>query len=95
MFTITLPRLNRTIETRGEITLLELLRAHDVPLANSCSGEAVCGWCKVRILKGLDTLHPPTQDERELRDKQAFLNEERLACQIWVQQDMEIDTDYW
>ncbi len=95
MYKISLPQLNRTIETGGDITLLELLRAHDIPLANSCSGEAVCGWCKVRIVNGLDTLHDPTRDEQELRQKQAFLPEERLACQIWVEQDMAIDVPYW
>ena len=95
MYKIHLPKLKRSIETRGEITLLELLRAHDIPLANSCSGEAVCGWCKVRIVKGLSSLHAPTQDERELRQKQAFLPDERLACQIWVEQDMTIEVDYW
>ncbi len=90
-----MPRLNKTIQVSGAEILLEALRAHDIPLANSCSGEAVCGWCKVRVLKGLDALHTPTQDEQELRQKQAFLPDERLACQIWVEQDMTIDVAYW
>lgn len=92
---IKIPQLDIIIPTPGQVTLLELLRHKQVPIANSCSGEAVCGWCRVRILDGLDELDRPTADEQELIAKKKFPPGERLACQIWVESDLTIATDYW
>ena len=77
------------------MTLLELLKFHQVPIGHSCSGEAVCGFCRIRILKGEKELHPRTEDERRIADKKNIPPNERLACQIWVECDLTIETDYW
>lgn len=92
---IRLPKLKKEIETSGDVTLLQLLRDHDIPVANSCSGEAICGWCKVTVTEGINKMHPPTNDENILREKKNLRKHERLACQIWVETDLTIDTDYW
>ncbi|MGD9899601.1 MAG: 2Fe-2S iron-sulfur cluster-binding protein [Calditrichaceae bacterium] len=92
---ISLPKLKKEIKTAGDVTLLRLLRDHDIPVANSCSGEAICGWCKVKIVDGIKELHPPTTDENIFSAKKGLKAHERLACQIWVETDLTIDTDYW
>lgn len=92
---IYLPQQERTIETPGKITLLELLRHKQVFIATSCSGEARCGQCIVKILDGREQLHAPTIDEKEMLSREDFQSGMRLACQIWVECDLTIATDYW
>jgi len=92
---IDIPKLDKTIETGGDVTLLELLRHNQVPVAHSCSGDAACGFCRVKIVGGLQNLHPPTEDEKLLIQRKKFPPDQRLACQIWVETDLTIDTDYW
>gem|GEM_PF-280074 len=94
-FKIHLPRLDKTIETEGNKTLLSLLHQNDIPLASSCNGDAVCGWCKVQIIRGLESLHPPTNRELHLKKRHLFKDNERLACQTQAEQELSITTTYW
>ncbi len=95
MYKIILLPHNQLIITRGQATLLDILVANQVPIGHSCAGDAVCGWCKVRVVSGLETCTPPTGDEQYLRRTRKMADDERLACQIWVESDMTISTDYW
>lgn len=66
---------------RGQ-TLLEISRANGVPHMSVCGGRARCSTCRVRILKGLETLTAPSAAEQRTLDRVAAPPGVRLACQI-------------
>ena len=76
-------------------TILAAANQGKVPIGQSCSGDGICGWCKVRVLKGQDHLMPPTALERQLMHSQAFAPDERAACLARVNGDVTVTTTYW
>lgn len=53
----------------------------DIRIPQACGGQAECGTCRIRLLKGeLTPISPP---ERELRERhhKRFMGAERLSCQ--------------
>lgn len=67
------------------LSLMEVLKAWEYPIAATCRGIAQCATCHVIVLKGLEQL--PEADDKEI-DKLDLLPEadykSRLACQIKV-----------
>lgn len=76
-------------------SLLAAARRHGVPLAASCSSEAVCGDCIVRVVSGPDALTPPDAAERAWRERTGYDGPGRLACRTCVLRDCAISTTYW
>lgn len=74
----------------GEL-LLEGLKRNKVPISSSCGGNATCGTCKFKVLKGKSL--PPESLEKELIDDRGFFKEERLSCQFLVISDLEIEIE--
>jgi 2Fe-2S ferredoxin len=73
------------------LSLMELLRANDVPIVAECGGAAVCASCHVRIAAHwLDQL-PPVGDEEASRldDIPTASDDSRLACQIRMTADLD------
>jgi len=95
MFNILLLPRGQLIKSNGQATLLDILVAGQIPIGHSCAGEAVCGWCKVKFISGLENYSPPTGDELHLRRYKELGVDERLACQVWVESDLTITTSYW
>ena len=67
--------------TRGP-TLLEISRLNGVPHASVCGGRARCSTCRVRIEKGLESLHAATFPEAVTLASIGAPQNVRLACQI-------------
>lgn len=63
-------------------TLLELIRAAGVPHAAVCGGRARCTTCRVLVLEGAESLHPPFKAEAAALQRIGAPNHVRLACQI-------------
>jgi len=76
-------------------TILSAANQVRLPIGQSCDGEGVCGWCRVRVLRGLDQLTPPTDLERKLMAEGNFAEDERAACLAKVKGDITITTTYW
>jgi len=77
----------RQVEVPGDInlSLMEVLRASDYPIAATCGGMALCATCYVEVVKGMDELNDPTDAELDMLDTLPYTNEKsRLACQIRV-----------
>jgi ferredoxin len=72
----------RTIWASPRPTLLEISQAHDVPHVSVCGSQARCSTCRVRILKGLESLPPPSLAEKRVLDRIGAPSDVRLACQI-------------
>jgi ferredoxin len=66
-----------------------------VPIGQSCSGDGICGWCKVTVVEGEDGLAPPTPLEQKLIVEKSFAGNERAACLAKVRGDVIVTTTYW
>ena len=82
-------------QIRPGATILTAANQADVPIGQSCSGDGICGWCRVTILEGLEHVAPPGSLERRLMDEKDFHDRERAACLARVQGDITITTTYW
>ncbi len=87
--------LGRSREIKPGATILAAANQCDVPIGQSCSGEGICGWCKVKIVSGLEQMAPPGDLERKLMEEKAFDSDERAACLARVKGDVTVTTPYW
>lgn len=64
--------------------LVELMRAHGLPVKAECGGAGVCATCHIRVPPPWrDMLAPPTEEELAKLDEIPEADEDsRLACQI-------------
>lgn len=77
----------RSVDVPAEInlSLMEVLRASDYPIAATCGGIALCATCCVEVMEGADALDAPTEAELDLLDTlPVATSRSRLACQIRV-----------
>lgn len=65
------------------LSLMEVLKASEYPIAATCGGMALCATCHIEILKGSENLGAPNDAELDMIDTlpHATANS-RLACQI-------------
>ena len=90
------PSGNVTIGVNGERDLtvpvgdklLNVLTAQELFLPSACGGGGTCGQCKVKVLEGGGDLLPT---EKAHVNKRAAAAGQRLACQVSVAGDMEIE----
>jgi 2Fe-2S ferredoxin len=73
--------------------LMQFLLANGVPVASSCKGDGICGKCRIHIIDG--QLSESSELEKETLKRNTAKPNERLSCQITIEQDLKIDTDYW
>jgi len=93
MFKITVLPLNKTIEIdeqKGESVFTALSKS-GIHLIQSCGACASCGECVVKVLKGEKNLSPIDFPEQKLLGNVFYITKERLACQLHVTGDIEID----
>ena len=81
------------------LTLLEMVREHNVPHANICRGRGRCGTCRVRVLAGTETTPPLGETEAKVLSRWRAGPNERLACQLTPQEgqltvERVIEADY-
>ncbi|MDL1891831.1 (2Fe-2S)-binding protein [Sphingobacteriales bacterium CHB3] len=82
-------------QIKAGATILAAANQADVPIGQSCSGDGICGWCKVTVLSGAENLAPPTKLEAKLIEEKLFERNERAACLAVVRGDVAITTSYW
>lgn len=66
-----------------------------VPVASSCAGDGICGKCKILVHSPNGDLSSPNEVELILRKKLQIKSDERFACQVLVNGDVEVRTSYW
>ncbi len=80
---------DRLIYSEKGKNLLKVLRDNNVIVSSICNGAGWCGKCKVRVLKGNSlTL---TEDEKRFLSEEEIKNNIRLACQLTIEDDLEIE----
>ncbi|RPH37830.1 (2Fe-2S)-binding protein [bacterium] len=87
--------LGKSRDIKSGSTILAAANQCGVPIGQSCSGEGLCGWCKVRIVAGAENMAPPGDLERKLIKEKAFDTDERAACLAKVRGDIAVTTSYW
>lgn len=85
----------REVRVLLDSLLIDAVHQACLPLGQSCDGVALCGFCRVSVLEGIDNLSPrATEELKVLRSLHAGPNE-RLACCARVTGPVTITTDYW
>jgi len=87
--------LGKEKEIRAGATILAAANQCDVPIGQSCNGDGVCGWCRVKIIGGMDGMLPPSQLEMKLMKEKEFAGDERAACMAKIRGDVAVTTSYW
>ncbi len=87
--------LGKSKSVKRGATILAAANHTGVPIGQSCSGDGICGWCRVRLLEGREHLAPPSPSERRLIHDKDFAPDERAACMARVVGDITVTTSYW
>jgi ferredoxin len=87
--------LNKSRDIGAGATILAAANQCSVPIGQSCSGDGVCGWCRVTVIEGAEHVAPPGELEQRLMDEKGFARGERAACLARVRGDVTVTTSYW
>jgi adenylate cyclase len=79
----------------ADTSLLDAIHQLCLPLGQACDGVALCGFCRVKVLDGLDNLTPAAAEETKILKSLHAGDDERLACCARVNGPVTITTDYW
>ena len=80
----------RTLEVPVGRSILEAVRAAEIPHASICGGRGRCTTCRVRVGRGLDTLPEPNGLERQALARIKADPNVRLACQTKPAGDLSV-----
>ncbi len=72
-------------------SLLFTLQINDIRIIPFCGGNALCGKCAIRIIKGRKHLSPKSKKEEEMLAKMDAAEDIRLACQAHPGKEIEIE----
>ena len=85
----------REVRVVHESNLLDAVLQSGLGLGQSCDGIALCGFCRVQVLAGLENLSPMGDEERKILAAQRTGKNGRLACCARISGPVTITTDYW
>ena len=85
----------REVVVVHDSNLMDAIHQSGLGLGQSCDGIALCGFCRVRILDGMDNLSPMESEEEKILASMHGNDEERLACCATVQGPITLTTTYW
>lgn len=78
-----------------ESNLMDAIHQTGLGLGQSCDGVALCGFCRVQVLDGLDNLSPMGREEETILASMHAGDDERLACCALVRGPVTVTTTYW
>ena len=75
--------------TDMNMNLMEVCKAHDLPVKGTCGGMALCSSCHVYVLSGHDLPEMSADEEAQL-DLAFFVKDNsRLGCQVRITDDLD------
>ena len=81
----------QTVEAPTDMAMnvMEVCKAHELPVEGTCGGMAMCASCQCYVLS--ETQLPDMQDEEEAMLSEAFYVKEnsRLGCQIPITEQLD------
>ncbi len=81
---------SKTVNTEIGQRLLDVLTGANINLPTACGGIGTCGLCKARVIEGGGE---PAPQEMALLSRSEAANGMRLACQVPVMSDMNVEVD--
>jgi ferredoxin len=87
---IRFPKTGQACEVDRDDTLVDATFRYDLPIRYRCE-RAVCTTCLVEVLKGAGHLSAPGEREKQTLDSAGLSGPYRLACQVSVLGDVELD----
>jgi len=72
------------------LAVLDASRRARIPHASICGGRGRCSTCRVRVLRGVENLPPPSPHEAAVLNRFRASRNVRLACQIRPTQDIAV-----
>jgi nitrite reductase (NADH) large subunit len=85
----------REVRVAHDTVLMDAVFQAALPLGQSCDGIALCGFCRVQVLAGLENLSSAGSEERNILAAQHAGDNERLACCARIHGPITVTTDYW
>ena len=85
----------REVRVVHETNLMDAVLQTGLVLGQSCDGIALCGFCRVTVLDGLENLGPAESEEQKVLATQHAGGDERLACCARVHGPVTVTADYW
>ncbi len=82
---------NIEIEVNPDKNLLDLAKENGISIQSSCNGMCSCGDCRVFLKEGDANVFPPTVKELKLIGQGHYVDQRRLACQLYCFGDVTID----
>lgn len=74
--------------TDMNFNLMEILKAHELPVEGTCGGMALCASCHCYIESEHET-GTPSEEEEDMLDQAFFVEDNsRLTCQIKISEDL-------
>ena len=80
----------RVVRVPVGYAVLDASRRASIPHAAICGGRGRCTTCRIRVLRGVDTLPPPSASEQALLDRLHAGPSVRLACQLRPRSDIAV-----
>jgi len=75
--------------TDMSLNLMEVLKAHELPVEGTCGGMALCASCHCYIQSDHE-LSTPSDDEEDMLDQAFFVEDNsRLSCQIKIKESLD------
>lgn len=78
---------DRSQKVHGGDNLLTYLNQNRIFIPSACGGKATCGFCKVKVLSGADSILPTEEVYITPQERDQGI---RLACQVKIKRDLEI-----
>jgi ferredoxin len=78
-----------------ETNLMDAVLQTGLVLGQSRDGIALCGFCRVRVLEGLENLTPAESEEQKILAAEHAGSDERLACCARIHGPVIVTADYW
>ncbi len=79
---------SKELTINGGASLLSSLNSQKIFLPSACGGRGTCAYCKCKITNGAGPLLPTEDPLLSMEEKN---NQIRLACQVKVKQDLQIE----
>jgi len=75
--------------TDMNMNLMEVCKAHDLPVKGTCGGMALCSTCHVYVNSDHE-LPEMSEDEEDMLDQAFFVEDNsRLGCQIRITEEVD------
>jgi len=85
----------REVRVVHDSNLMDAILQTGLGLGQSCDGIALCGFCRVRVLDGIENLTPAGSEECAVLAAHHVGDDQRLACCARINGPVTVTTDYW